>query len=111
MNGSPMGSKAASELMMIGRPGSAVIVIWRNPVVVRSPSVTINVTAVLPAVVGMPEMIPVTASALKPGGRFWAVNLESGLPLRVITRKLKNCPTRPVAAVLLVITGPTVGIG
>ena|SRR3984893_10285950 len=78
---------------------------------VKVPSVTVKVTAELPSGEGVPEISPVTALMLNPGGRPLALALAPGVPPAVITWKLKGCPPLPVAAVPLIITGPEVGAG
>ena len=80
----------------------------------KDPSVTVKVTAELPSAVGVPEISPVTpGTALRtnPGGRPLAVSVAAGVPPLVNTRKMNGCPTLPVAAELLIITGPAVGNG
>lgn len=79
--------------------------------VVKAPSVTVKVTAELPATVGVPEISPVTASILNPAGRPLALTLAPGVPWVVITWKLKRCPTLKVALVPLIRTGPEAGAG
>jgi len=44
-----------------------------------------------------------------PGGKPLAVRVAAGVPPVVNTRKMNGCPTLPVAAELLIITGPAVG--
>ena len=75
----------------------------------KGPSVTVKVTAELPSAVGVPEIRPVTASMLNPGGRPLALNLAAGVPPVVYTWKSNGCPTLPVALVLLAINGPAGG--
>jgi hypothetical protein len=104
-------TEAVPELTMTGRAGSAVKVNCRMEVAVRLPSVTVRVTAELPSAIGIPEIRPVIASILNPGGRTSALTLVDGLPPVVATWKLNARPTRPVALVLLVITGPDEGAG
>ena len=105
-------STAVLGLVMTGRAESAVKVNWRVEVDVNCVSFTINVTPKLPAVVGVPEMSPVipgTSLRINPGGSPVAVSVAAGLPPLVKTRKRNGCPTLPVAAGLLIITGPAGG--
>src|SRR5258708_38627853 len=78
---------------------------------VKVPSVTVKVTAELPSGAGIPEISPVTALMLKPGGRPLALTLAAGVPPVVYTLILNGCPALPVALVLLAIIGPEVGAG
>src|SRR5258708_36539496 len=78
---------------------------------VKVPSVTVKVTAELPSGAGIPEISPVTALMLKPGGRPISLTLAAGVPPVVYTLRLNGCPALPVALVLLAITGPEVGAG
>jgi hypothetical protein len=48
---------------------------------------------------------------MSPAGRPLVLSLEDELPPVVTTRKVKNCPTRAVVAVLLRIVGPDGGGG
>src|ERR1700694_5147056 len=79
--------------------------------VVKAPSVTVKVTAELPSAVGVPEIRPVTASMLNPGGRPLALTLCAGVPPVVMNWKLKGCQGLPVALVPLIMTGPAAGTG
>src|ERR1700720_3764099 len=91
--------------------GSAGKVSCRMEVVVRVPAGTVRVTAELASAVGVPEIRPVTASMVNPGGRAVALTLADGLPPVMATWKLNARPTRPVALVLLAMTGPEEGVG
>ncbi len=97
--------------MMTGTAGSETKVSWTLEVTVKLPSTTVKVTAELVSVFGVPEISPVTGSRVSPDGRFIALILAEGLPPVVVTWKLKGLSTRPVALVLLVMTGPDVGAG
>jgi hypothetical protein len=96
-------------LIITGKAGSTVKVISRMELLVKAPSVTVKVTAELPAAVDVPEISPVTALILNPGGRPLALTRAAGVPPVVYTWNLNGCPTLPVTAVLLPITGPEGG--
>ena len=99
-------------LTITGRAGSVIKVNSSIPVVVKAPSVTVKVTAELPAAAGVPEIspgTPGTALILNPGGRPLALIVAAEVPPIVKTRKLNGRPTLPVAAVALPITGPAGG--
>ena len=97
--------------MITGIAGSEVRVSCSVEVVVTAPSVTVRVTPKLPSAVGVPEMMPVTGSALNPGGRPVALKRVVALPPVVNTSKLKGCPVLAVILVPLMITGPELGAG
>jgi len=80
-------------------------------IVVTAPSLTVSVTPKLPSRVGVPEMRPVTGSALNPGGRPVAVKRAVVFPPVVNTSKLNGCPVLAVILVPLIISGPEVGTG
>jgi hypothetical protein len=56
-------------------------------------------------------MMPVTGSALNPGGRPVALKRAVALPPVVNTSKLKGCPVLAVMLVPLRTTGPELGEG
>ena len=97
--------------MITGIAGSEVKVSCSVKVLVTPSSVTVRVTPKLPSAVGVPEMTPVTGSALNPGGRPVALKRAVALPPMVNTSKLKACPVLAVILVPLVITGPELGAG
>ena len=78
------------ELVITGKARSAVKVNCSVAVVVKLPSVTVSVTSELPLVVALPEMIPVTGSADRPGGSPVALTLGAGLPFVVYARRLNG---------------------
>jgi hypothetical protein len=81
---------AAFGLVMIGNPGSEVNVSCSVPVVLLLPSVIAIVTRKLPSWIGVPEITPLAASIVRPGGRPPALTLAAGLvPLAKIW-KLKG---------------------
>jgi len=61
--------------------------------------------------VGVPDITPVTASALNPGGKPVAVNRAVAFPPVVNTSKRKGCPVLAVILVPLATTGPELGAG
>ena len=97
--------------MITGIAGSEVNVSSSVEIVVTAPSLTVSVTPKLPSVVGVPEMTPVTGSALNPGGRPVAVKRAVVLPPVVNTSKLNGCPVLAVILVPLIISGPELGAG
>src|ERR1039457_3629377 len=64
------------------------------------------VTGNAPLTIGVPAMIPVTGSKLKPAGKPLAPNIIGGVPV-ALTVKLKATPCFPLALVALVIVTGT----
>jgi len=91
--------------------GSEVKTSWSVEVFVADPSVTVRVTPKLPLTVGVPDMRPVTGSALNPAGRPVALKRAFVLAPLVNTSKLKNCPFRAVIVVPLAIVNPGLDAG
>jgi len=97
--------------VITGIAGSEVKVSCSVEIVVTAPSLTVSVTPKLPSRVGVPDMTPVTGSALNPGGRPVALKRAFALPPVVNTSKLKGIPVLAVILVPLRITGPELGAG
>ena len=98
-------------MVITGMAGSEVKVSCNVEVVVRAPSLTVSVTPKLPSPVGVPDIRPVTGSALNPGGRPVALKRAVALPPVVNTSKLKGCPVLAVTLVPLAIISPELGEG
>ena len=88
---------------MTGTDVAARIVRVNVPVPVPPALVALMLTLEVPAVVGVPEMMPVSVSRLRPSGRSVAAKLV-GESLAVMV-KLKAVPTTPDAVLELEITG------
>jgi hypothetical protein len=97
--------------VITGIAGSEVKVNCSVEVVLTAPSVTVRVTPKLPSTVGVPEITPVSGSALNPGGRPVAVKRAVAFPPVVNTSKLKGTPVLAVILVPLMTTGPELGGG
>jgi hypothetical protein len=95
--------------VITGIAGSEVKVSWSVEVNVAALSVTVRVTPKLPSVVGVPDIRPVTESALNPGGKPVALKRAVESPPVVNTSNLKGRPVLAVILVPLATTGPELG--
>jgi len=91
--------------------GSEVKTSWSVEVFVADPSLTVRATPKLPLTVGVPDIRPVTGSALNPAGRPVALKRAFVLPPVVNASKLKNCRVLAVIVVPLTIVNPGLDAG